>query len=216
MKDTQHRPDRLRLHGPHALQRLPQVDHFFDAAVPAGAQGGLRAQRATRREAFAETGATSPSRPTGGTLVERDDIDVIDIASPNDMHARDRHRRGQGRQDGPLREAAGRERRRGARDGRRRREGRRAEHGLVQLPPRAGRDAGQAAHRRGPARPHLPLPRQVPPGLDDLAGPAAGRRRALAARRQASPAAASPATCWPTASTPRCGSTAPIDERHAP
>ena len=32
------------------------------------------------------------------------------------------------------------------------REGRRAEHGLVQLPPRAGRHARQAAHRRGPAR----------------------------------------------------------------
>ena len=33
------------------------------------------------------------------------------------------------------------------------------QHGLVQLPPRAGRHAGQAAHRRGPAGPHLPLPR---------------------------------------------------------
>ena len=29
---------------------------------------------------------------------------------------------------------------------------------------------------------HLPLPREVPAGLDDLAGPAAGRRRAVAAR----------------------------------
>ncbi len=34
----------------------------------------------------------------------------------------------------------------------------------------------------GPARPYLSLPRQVPAGLDDLAGRAAGRRRDLAAR----------------------------------
>ena len=52
---------------------------------------------------------------------------------------------------------------------------------------------------------HLPLSRQIPAGLDDLGRPAAGRRRAVAARRRASPAAASPAICWPIASTPRCG-----------
>ena len=45
-----------------------------------------------------------------------------------------------------------------------------AEHGLVQLPPRAGGDAGQAADRRRQAGPDLPLPREVPAGLDDLAG----------------------------------------------
>ena len=71
-----------------------------------------------------------------------------------------------------------------------------------------GRHAGQAAHRRGQARPHLPLPREVPAGLDDLEGPAAGRRRASGGSTSASPAAASPATCWPTASTRRSGSTA--------
>ena len=46
-----------------------------------------------------------------------------------------------------------------------------------------GRHAGQAADRRGPAGPDLPLPRQLPPGLDDLRRPAAGRHGPLAARR---------------------------------
>ena len=40
----------------------------------------------------------------------------------------------------------------------------------------------QAAHRRGQARQDLPLPRQVPAGLDHLGRRAAGRRRHLAAR----------------------------------
>ena len=66
-----------------------------------------------------------------------------------EQHARrDRDRRGRGRQDDPLREAPVDESRRGPEDGRRHREGRRAQHGLVQLPPRAGRDAGQATDRR--------------------------------------------------------------------
>ena len=57
--------------------------------------------------------------------------------------------------------------------------------GLVQLPPRpGGRRSLKQLHRRRPARPHLPLPRQVPAGLDDLRGSAAGRRRPVAARRQ--------------------------------
>ena len=71
-----------------------------------------------------------------------------------------------------------------------------------------GRHARQAAHRRGPARQDLPLPGQLPPGLDDLGRPAAGRRGPLAARRRRGRLAASPATCWPTASTRPSGSTA--------
>ena len=38
--------------------------------------------------------------------------------------------------------------------------------------------------RRRQARSHLPLPRAVPAGLDDLAGSAAGRRRTVAPRRR--------------------------------
>ena len=40
-------------------------------------------------------------------------------------------------------------------------DGGRAEHGLVQLPPRARRHAGEAADRRRAARTHLPLPRRI-------------------------------------------------------
>ena len=58
-----------------------------------------------------------------------------------------------------------------------RREGRRAQHGLVQLPPRAGHLPGQAGRRREAHRPAVPLPRHLPAGLDDLRRRAAGRRR---------------------------------------
>ena len=124
---------------------------------------------------------------------------------PERHASRDRHCRGEGRQDGDVREAARAHRAGSAGDGRRGRKGRRAEHRLVQLPPRPRGHDDQAAARRGEARAHLPLPREVPAGLDDLAGPAAGRRRAVASRRRRSPAAASPATCSRTTSTPRCG-----------
>ena len=40
------------------------------------------------------TGATSRWKPIGGRLVERKDIDLIDIASPNDTHAEIADRRG--------------------------------------------------------------------------------------------------------------------------
>ena len=42
----------------------------------------------------------------------------------------------------------------------------------------------QSADRRREARPDFSLPRQIPAGLDDLAGPAAGRRRPVAPRRE--------------------------------
>ena len=97
---------------------------------------------------------------------------------------RDRHRRGAGRQDGDVREAARTQRRRVEAHGRGGRE--------AGVPTWSGTTTaafpavtlGQAADRRGQARPDLPLPRQVPAGLDHLQRPAAGRRRPLAARRQ--------------------------------
>ena len=75
-------------------------------------------------------------------------------------HARgNRHRRRAGRQDGDVREAAGPQRRRSRGHGERGGSGGRAQHGLVQLPPRARGDAAQAADRRRALRPDLPLPR---------------------------------------------------------
>ena len=59
----------------------------FRPAVPAGAQGGLRARRRARSQAFAaQWGYAS----VGNRLAQAGrapDIDLIDIASPNDTHA---------------------------------------------------------------------------------------------------------------------------------
>ena len=92
----------------------------------------------------------------------------------------DRHRRGRRREDGALREAAGPQRRGIRAHGGGRGEGRRAEYGLVQLPARARRHAGQAVDRRGPPGQNLPLSGEVSAGLDHLGRPAAGRRGPLA------------------------------------
>ena len=80
-----------------------------------------------------------------------------------------------------------------------------AEHDFVQLPARAADLAGEADHRRRPHRAGVPLPRRRTCRT--------GRFRPTC-RRAATrlwrldvrvPAAASPATCWRTPSTRRCG-----------
>ena len=96
----------------------------------------------------------------------------------------------------------------GPEDGRRGREGRRAEHGLVQLPPRAGRDLakqlidegklGKIFHYRAKFLQDWTIIRRL----------AARRERACGGSTWPRPAAASPATCSPTASTRPSGSTA--------
>ena len=126
----------------------------------------------------------SRSRPIGAALVESPDIDLIDIASPNDTHAEIAIAAAQAGKmvmcEKPLgRNAAESEAMVKAVEAAGVRE-----HGLVQLPPRARRHAGQATDRRGPPRPHLPLSRQIPAGLDHLERSAAGRRRALASGRR--------------------------------
>ena len=173
-----------------------------------GAQGGLRSERPRTRRRSPRTGATSRSRPTGGSCIERKDIDAIDICTPNNTHAEIAIAAAKAGKmilcEKPLADEPGRRRSRwcdavekaGV-----------PNTGLVQLPARAGRDAGQAAHRRGPARADLPLPGQLPPGLDDLGRPAPGRQGSGGSTPRP-PARASPATCWPTASTRRSGSTA--------
>ena len=203
----QHRHDRLRLHGPLPLQRLPHRPELLRPAAPPGAQGRLRPRRGEdpglrrplglreRRDRLAQARRAPRHRPRRHLRPERP--------------ARgDRHRRRRGRQDRHHREADRPHHRRGRGDGRRGREGRRAEPRLLQLPPHAGGQLHQADRRLRQARPHLPLPRQVPAGLDDLARRAAGRARAPGGSTSRRPAPASPATCSPTASTPRSGSTA--------
>ena len=105
-----------------------------------------------KAKAFADQWGYESVETDWRKLVERKDIDAVDICTPNNLHKEIAIAAAAGRQDDPLREAAGDERGRRRGDGRGRREGRRAEHRLVQLPPRAGRHARQAAHRRRQAR----------------------------------------------------------------
>ena len=123
-------------------------------------------------------------RPTGASVVESPEIDLIDIASPNDTHAEIAIAAAKAGKMVMCEKPLGRNAAEGGSHGEGRGSRGRAQHGLVQLPPRARRHAGQATDRRRTPGPHLPLPREVPAGLDHLDRPAAGRRRPLAARRR--------------------------------
>ena len=202
----EHRNRRLWFHGPDAFQRLQAGQRFFRSRVSARVEGGLwpdgRRGQGVRREL--------------GLRVDRDRVAQI---GRTQGYRRDRHlhaeqyprrdcpRRGRRRQDDPLRETLVDESRRGAEDGRCRREGRGAEHGLVQLSPDPGRDPGQGPHRCRQVGEDLPLPRQLPPGLDDLGRSAPGRHRDSGGSTSPPPAPESPATCWRTASIRPSGST---------
>ena len=82
----EHRHDRLRLHGPDALQRLPQGQQLLRPRSTA--RCSRRSAAATRRRPRRSptSGATSRSRPTGGSCIERKDIDAVDICTPNNTH----------------------------------------------------------------------------------------------------------------------------------
>jgi predicted dehydrogenase len=131
-----------------------------------------------KAKAFADQWGYESVETDWRKLLERKDIDAIDICTPNNLHKRSPSPRPQAGKmilcEKPLAMNAA-EARRCVPGGR---EGRRAEHGLVQLPPRAGRDAGQAAHRRGPlGRSSTTAPTSCRTGRSRR--PAAGRRRAL-------------------------------------
>ena len=83
-------------------------------------------------------------------LIERKDIDAIDICVPNNLHHEIAIAAAKAGKMILCEKPLSMNTAEGAEDGRRRREGRRRQHGLVQLPPRAGRHARQAAHRRRP------------------------------------------------------------------
>ena len=160
-----------------------KVNQFFDLEY----QPVLKAVCARERQGSRHSptiGAIESIETDWRKLVERKDIDLIDIASPNDTHAEIAIAAAQAGKmvlcEKPLgRNGAEAEKMVAAVES-----GEGAQHGLVQLPPRAGGDARQAADRRRAARAHLPLSRQVPAGLDHFGGSAAGRRGALAAGRE--------------------------------
>ena len=141
-------------------------------------------------------------------LIDRKDIDLIDITSPNNTHAEIAIAAAKAGKMVLCEKPLGRNGAGGAK--------------MVEAVEKAGvPNMVWYNYRRVPAvtlakqlidegrlGPHLPLPRQVPPGLDHLQGSAPRRRRDCGGWMSTSPAAASRATCWHTASIPRCGSTA--------
>ena len=128
-----------------------KVNNFFDLEYQPVLKA-VCARNAAKAKAFADTWGYESVETDWRKLVARKDIDAVDICAPNNLHPEIAIAAAKAGKmilcEKPLamNTAEGEE----MVDGRR--EGRRAEHGLVQLPPRAGRHAGQAAHRRRPAR----------------------------------------------------------------
>ena len=85
-KRAQHRHGRLRLHGPGPFQRLSHASNS-STSLPAGAEGRLRPRPRRRRRPSPTRGATKSIETDWRKLVERKDIDAIDICVPNDLHA---------------------------------------------------------------------------------------------------------------------------------
>ena len=159
-----------------------QVNQFFDLEYRPVLKVAC-ARDADKLAKFAENWGWESTETDWRKLIERKDIDAIDIGSPNNTHKEIALAAAAAGKmvlcEKPLAmdlaeatamteavEKAGV-----------------AQLRLVQLPPRPGHHPGQADHRRGPARPRLPLPRQLPPGLDDQPRPAPGGADPLAARQ---------------------------------
>ena len=131
----------------------------------------------TRSRRSPKSGATNPSRPTGASSSRARTSTLIDIASPNDTHAEIAIAAAKAGKMVLCEKPLGAQRR-----------GRPA---MVEAVEKAGvPNMVWYNYRRVPAvtlakqlidegrlGTNFPLPRQVPPGLDDLQRPAAGRRR---------------------------------------
>ena len=116
-----------------------KVANFFPELEHRPVLQAVCARDAAKAQAFADIWGYARSRPTGASWSSATDIDAVDICVPNNLHKEIALAAAASRQDDPVREAAGHGRRRGRGHGGGGRAGRRAEHGLVQLPPRARR-----------------------------------------------------------------------------
>ena len=166
-----------------------QGQQFFDLAYSPVLKAVCGATR-PRCQAFAEQWGYESHETDWRKLVARQDID-LDRHRQSQRHARrDRHRRREAGKMVMCEKPLGRNGAEAEKMVQAVESAGVAEHGLVQLPPRSGRHAGQATDRRRPARPDLSLPREVSAGLDDLGRSAAGRRRACGVWTSRWPAAA--------------------------
>ena len=158
-KETSYRHARLRLHGTHPLERLATGEPLLSARASARAEGLLRARGRTWASSRTSrpSGAMSRSKRIGGSWSSGDDIDLVDVCTPNFMHKDCVIAGRRGGQDRSLREADCHECGRGPGDGRRCREGGRGQHGLLQLSARACDHAVQAVGGRRPGGTPLPL-----------------------------------------------------------
>ena len=160
-----------------------KVNQFFELDTQPVLKA-VCARNAAGAKAFAANWGYEAFETDWRDLISREDIDLIDIASPNDTHAEIAIAAAQAGKMVMCEKPLGRNAAEAETDGRGRRSGEPSEHGLVQLPPRSRGHAGQATGRRGAARAHLSLSRQIPAGLDDLRRSSAGRDGPMAARRE--------------------------------
>ena len=86
-EETQHRARRLRLHGPHAHERVSAGARATSICLFEPVLKAVSARNRQRLEAFASNWGYGSVESDWRELVERPDIDLVDIASPNDTHA---------------------------------------------------------------------------------------------------------------------------------
>ena len=157
-----------------------KVSQFFDLDTQPVLKA-VCARNAEGAKAFAANWGYEAFETDWRDLVSREDIDLIDIASPNDTHAEIAIAAAKAGKMVMCEKPLGRNAAEGRADGRRGGSGEPSEHGLVQLSPGSRGDARQAARGREAARAHLPLSRQIPAGLDHFPRSSAGRDGFMAA-----------------------------------
>ena len=159
-----------------------QAPRFFDLPYQPVLKA-MCARNADRAKTFAANWGYESVETDWRALVERDDIDLVDIASPNDTHAE-------------IAIAAARAGKMVLCEKPLGRNGAEAKRMVDAVESAGVPNMVWYNYRRVPAvtlikslvdegvtRPGVPLPREVPSGLDDVDGAAAGRRRSLAPGR---------------------------------
>ncbi len=183
--------------------------NFFDIGYQPVLKAACGAQCRQGPTISPRAGATNRSRPTGGSSIARDDIDARRYLRAERSAQGNRHRRGQGRQDGADREAARAHRRAKAwpwsRRSRRPSVPNMVWYNYRRVPAVTLHQADRR-RRAGSARSSTTAPTSCRTGPSRRTCPRAAPAPGVSMSKRRAPA--SPATSSPTASTPRSGSTA--------